>query len=489
MAASKKNNKKSYIIFVLSLIFTFIVSLLYSYIAGHSVNESVASEIYTAVHEPEEKVIRSHYNQIPKAQRQAMLEQIVVDNKDLKGIFYIKDGKYIYSDRDVSIKKDIVADLSNKVDEYKNKAVYYYIDKKDIYGSPAFIYMFKFGSGFYQMIFYQEAITPPSSIFSSYVVSNIDNTILSGNNKDTFTIAEDTLHGLSLSVITGISLSHFLDIYLIAFLPVLMIILLIPSVIEKVQVRQDNILIDINAGIRNKEFIPFYQGVYSVEQNRFVGVELLCRWNYKKQKILSPASFINILEDSGQINTVTLELLNQLAIDQELLDTINSDMYFSVNVTVNMLLDDYFVESVIHFLTQNPRLKNRITFELTERDKRFDYIADVKEAMCLLHSHSVKWALDDFGTGYSNFLTMHKLPIDIIKVDRMFISSKNDIISFDILTKIIDLLDTWKLPIIMEGVETEEELNKVKNLSIDLIQGYYFSKPLSVDDFIKYARS
>ncbi|WP_238027982.1 MULTISPECIES: EAL domain-containing protein [unclassified Photobacterium] len=453
-------------------------------------NESVAYKTYNAVHEPEEKVIRSHYYQIPKAQRKAMLEQIVVDNKDLKGIFYIKDGKYIYSDRDVTIDKNVVTDLSNKVNEFKNNAVYFYIDKKDIYGSPAFIYMFKFGSGFYQMIFYKEAIAPtPNNLFSSYVVSNIDHTVLSGDQKTMFTIAENTLHGLSISVITGISLTSFLYIYIIAFIPVLISIWFIFSTIKKIQIKQNNFSIDIRSGIKNKEFIPFYQGIYSIEEERFVGAELLCRWDYKKQKILSPGSFINILEDSGQINDVTLGLLGQLAKDKILLDSINPNMYFSVNVTINMLLDNDFVNSVIYFIEQNPCLQNRLTFELTERDKRFDYIADVKEAMCLLHSHSVKWALDDFGTGYSNFLTMHELPIDIIKVDRMFISSKNDIISCDILTKIIELLDTWKLPIIMEGVETEEELSKVKHLSIDLVQGYYFSRPMSVTDFTHHAKS
>ncbi len=211
----------------------------------------------------------------------------------------------------------------------------------------------------------------------------------------------------------------------------------------------------------------------------------------KVRKILTPASFIIILEDSGKINAVTLGLLNQLARDKVLFITINPDTSenYSVNITINMLLDNAFVESVIQFIDTNPQLDGCLTFELTERDKRFDYISEAKQAMCLLHSHGIRWALDDFGTGYSNLLTMHKLPIDIIKVDRMFISSKNGIISCDILTKIVDLLDTWKLQIIMEGVETEAELSKVKHLSIDLVQGFYFSKPMAVKEFTHYLRS
>ncbi len=489
MPASKKPLTKKRVIFIISAVLTLFISMLYCYVAGDSLNESIAYRIYDTVHNPEEKVIHSHYSHMSYAQRKAVLEQIVIENKNLKGIFYIKDGKYVYSDRDTSINKTVVTDLANKVDEFKNNAVYFYINKKDIYGSPAFIYMFKFGSGYYQMIFYKEAISIPESLFSVKIVSDIDHDILSGKQDIGVKLAHSTLHGVGISVITGITLKHFAYVYLVAFVIVTALMLLLFAFIERVVSRQNNFNIDIRAGLKNNEFIPYYQGIYSVEKEKFVGAELLCRWNYKGEKILTPASFINILEDSGKINAVTLGLLNQLARDKALFDAINPDMYFSVNITINMLLDNAFVASVIQFIDTNPQLDGCLTFELTERDKRFDYISEVKQAMCLLHSHGIRWALDDFGTGYSNLLTMHKLPIDIIKVDRMFISSKNDIISCDILTKIVDLLDTWKLPIIMEGVETEAELSKVKHLSIDLVQGFYFSKPMAVKEFTHYLRS
>ncbi len=489
MPVSKKSITKKRVLLIISAVVTLFISMIYCYFAGNNVNESVAYRIYDTVHSPEIKVVHSHYSHTSYVQRKAILEQIVIENKDLKGIFYIKDGKYIYSDRDCAINKSAVIDLANKVDEFKNNVVYFYIDKKDIYGSPAFIYMFKFGSGYYQMIFYKEAIAIPESLFSVKVVSNFDDEVLSGEENIGVRLAKSKLHAVGVSVITGITLKHFLCIYFVVFFLVTPVMLLLFVFIEKIVGRQNNFNIDIRAGLKNKEFIPYYQGIYSVDKDKFVGAELLCRWNYKGEKILTPASFINILEDSGKINAVTLGLLEQLARDKILFDNINPEMYFSVNITINMLLDPEFVESVLQFLEKNPQLDGCLTFELTERDKRFDYISEVKEAMCLLHLHGIRWALDDFGTGYSNLLTMHKLPIDIIKVDRMFISSKNDIITYDILRKIVDLLNTWKLPIIMEGVETEAELDKVKQLSIDLVQGFYFSKPMAAKAFIEHLGS
>lgn len=242
---------------------------------------------------------------------------------------------------------------------------------------------------------------------------------------------------------------------------------------------------DITRGIKNSEFIGYYQPIINMNSNEIIGAEILMRWQHPKNGIMSPNYFIPHAESSSQIIKMTLQLLKQVTRDIDKICIIKPNFYISMNITYSMLLDESFVQGVITSVQDHPALHGHLVFELTERQD-FTKLnrGRLIENMDLLRRHSIKWALDDFGTGYAGLNTLQDLHFEIIKIDKTFVASSiTDSVTQSILSKIVEIGADLNCELVAEGVESERELTNLTKFSIQSAQGYYFAKPMHFKAF------
>jgi diguanylate cyclase (GGDEF)-like protein/PAS domain S-box-containing protein len=245
---------------------------------------------------------------------------------------------------------------------------------------------------------------------------------------------------------------------------------------------------DLRHAIENNDFILFYQPVMSLESNRVFGFEALVRWNHPARGIVPPNDFIPIAEETGLIIPLGQWVLEEackhiLAIKKTVPDGMNITV--SVNISGKQLTAQLVeqVKGIIQNTGVDPRL---LILEITETVlmENAQFIAPLLES---LRGLGVKLQIDDFGTGYSSLSYLHNFPLDALKIDRSFIS-KLDVQEdkFEIVKTIVNMAHNLNLYVIAEGVEKESQLEKLKLLGCNRIQGYLLSRPVNSNDSIAF---
>ena len=241
---------------------------------------------------------------------------------------------------------------------------------------------------------------------------------------------------------------------------------------------------ELHSALDNNEFYMVYQPQVSAETGLTIGVESLIRWNNSKHGEISPERFVPLLEETGLIYSVGKWVVKQVI---EFIRTQpKSNVTFSINLSVlqcdNSELVDFFQTEVhradIDF--------TNIEFEITETLLINDF-EKTKSFLNKIHDLGCTIALDDFGTGYTSMTYLAHLPIDIIKIDKTLvrnIGNNNSLKS--IVNAIVTMSTSLGLKNIFEGVETISELDEIKKMNGDIIQGYLYSKPLDKYDIIKW---
>lgn len=234
----------------------------------------------------------------------------------------------------------------------------------------------------------------------------------------------------------------------------------------------------LKRAIRNREFVLYYQPLININSEKVMGVEALIRWDSPELGMVSPAKFIPIAEETGLIIQIgEWVLYNACTQNKKWQDLGLKNMIVSVNISPRQFEQDDFVEMVERVLKDTCLEPQYLELEITE-----DVIKNIDEAVVILKrlkKMGIKIALDDFGTGYSSLSYLRKLPIDIIKMDKSFVWEIDDgETEIAITTAVIEMGHNLKLLVLAEGVETEEQLNCLKNFKCDVIQGYYFSEPI-----------
>lgn len=244
---------------------------------------------------------------------------------------------------------------------------------------------------------------------------------------------------------------------------------------------------DLDKALSNNEFILYYQPLIDVANKKVYGIEALLRWNHPELGLLTPASFIDILEKSERINEVgkfvifeaccTLRKLKALGYD---------DLLVSINVCEKQLGDSYFVDyvqEIFEMLEVNPK---SLCFEITERTL-FNKNKTTLETLETLRSMGIEILIDDFGIGYSSLSYLNIFDVSGIKLDKSFIDkiscSKKDYV---ITKNIVNLTHDLNIQVIAEGVEREEQVTCLKDINCFNVQGFLFSKPISLDEVINY---
>ena len=236
---------------------------------------------------------------------------------------------------------------------------------------------------------------------------------------------------------------------------------------------------DLITGIGKNEFELLYQPIYSVGKRMLKGVEALVRWNHPVKGLLVPDEFIPLAEDSGLIVELGRHLLLMACRQAATWQQQTSDpIYVSVNISAKQLRNPSFVPFVKDVLGRTGLNPAFLALEMTETVlmDRPETTLGILNKLKLL---GIRLFLDDFGTGYSSLSYLQQFPVDVIKIDRFFISSLNNgDNSREIVTAIMALAESLNMHVIAEGVEEKTQLQSLSDLRCNLAQGFHFAKPL-----------
>ncbi|MDX2441272.1 MAG: EAL domain-containing protein [Desulfobacterales bacterium] len=256
--------------------------------------------------------------------------------------------------------------------------------------------------------------------------------------------------------------------------------------LESMQMRND-----LRHAISNDELLLHYQPIVSTAKQVLVGFEALVRWQHPIKGLIGPDQFIPLAEDTDLIiplgRFVIQKAISQLKKWHDDLPGANM-LTMNVNVSVKQFLDGDLIDFVLKRLEDNKLSPEYLNLEITESLLMKDSKSIISK-LSILKDKGIKVVLDDFGTGYSSLAYIQNFDIHSIKVDRSFVNEiEHEDGSSEIVKTILNLCKNLGLGVVAEGVETETQLNILKQLKCEKIQGFYFSKPLDgekASDLIK----
>ena len=244
---------------------------------------------------------------------------------------------------------------------------------------------------------------------------------------------------------------------------------------------------DFQNGLENNEFLVYYQPKISTSTLEIVGAEALSRWK-RGDKIVYPGDFIETLERDMNICRLDFYVLEKVCKDiRRWLDQGRKAVKISVNLSRRHLADPELLKHVIEIIERNNIPHEYIEIELTETTSDLEF-QDLKTFIKGLQSQGISTSVDDFGVGYSSLTLIKDIPWNVMKIDKSFLSDSNE--PYDpkkmiMLKHVVAMARDMGLECVAEGVETRQQLELLRSHCCDTIQGYYFDKPLPVDEFEK----
>lgn len=254
--------------------------------------------------------------------------------------------------------------------------------------------------------------------------------------------------------------------------------------------RKDTPLTEINEikqAILNHEMVVYYQPKYSLKDKKFISSEALVRWNSPKYGLLSPALFIEKAEMGGLIHEIDMTVLEivckDLASMRKRGDTL---LPVSINFSLYEFFNSTFIKELFDICYKYGVDTKLIEIEITETTTQtnpFMAISILKK----LKQKGFRILMDDFGLGFSNLGNLNRLPINAVKIDKSFIDGLNsDPKTRDIVKFLVALCKTNNLEVIAEGVDNVEQVNILKRIECDTIQGFYYSKAIDVNEYVNF---
>jgi len=246
---------------------------------------------------------------------------------------------------------------------------------------------------------------------------------------------------------------------------------------------------DLQHALEHDEFRLYYQPQISLKTGKVVGAEALIRWQHASRGLVSPLDFIPLLENSGLIIYVGEWVLRAACRQyQHWMSYGCDDFRISVNVSACQFTDKDFLSKVRRIIEEENMPANRLELEITENVvmQNPDHATDILRT---LNALGVRTVIDDFGTGYSSLAYLKRFPLNVLKIDRTFISELDDNSSdAAIVDASIHLAQKFNLEVVAEGVETEGQLEYLQKHHCDMVQGFFFSKPLPHVEFLAFIK-
>jgi EAL domain-containing protein (putative c-di-GMP-specific phosphodiesterase class I) len=238
-----------------------------------------------------------------------------------------------------------------------------------------------------------------------------------------------------------------------------------------------------------EEFVPYYQPKFELQKRTLAGFEALARWN-SKRGVLPPAAFLTLLEDRELASRLTQSMLVQMARDlRSWRDQGLECGSLAINASAGDFLNDHFATDFLKVVSDHGLQPRDFILEVTERIIMEDHDMRLRNSLKNLQQSGVMIALDDFGTGHAGLQHLRNWPVNQIKIDRMFVRDcLLDSRDSAIVESIIQMADAIGLGVTAEGVETDEQLQLLRNLQCEMGQGDLFSKPMSSADVPEFVR-
>jgi len=242
-------------------------------------------------------------------------------------------------------------------------------------------------------------------------------------------------------------------------------------------------------GIERNELLLHYQPKVNLVTGEICGAEALVRWKRPGHKLVPPDKFISLAERTGLIIPLGEWVIRQVCRQlRDWIDAGNEPVRVAVNISVQQFRDQQLHDFISRTLDRHDIRPQWFEIEITE-SVLMDNPDVVISMLTRLKDMGIRIALDDFGTGYSNIAWLTRLPVDLLKIDASFVSNlENSPHAVKLINSVIMLANSMDLMTLAEGVETRDQLQKLREFECDEMQGYYFSKPLPEAEFIELLR-
>ncbi|MGD7045004.1 EAL domain-containing protein [Jeotgalibacillus proteolyticus] len=238
---------------------------------------------------------------------------------------------------------------------------------------------------------------------------------------------------------------------------------------------------DLRKAIEQQDLVVYYQPKYKLKDSAITGAEALLRWNHPDRGFISPGVFIPIAEETKLIVSLERYVIGKVCrqLSQWKNQAINLERV-SINLSIESIFQEDFIDFILKTLKEYEIEGSSLEFEITERIvmKNEEYVNNTLQEM---RSLGIEISIDDFGTGYSSLSYLHRMHVDVLKIDQSFIhhiSTNKAIIS-----AVLSMAKSLDLKVIAEGVETKEQLDLLKLLGCEEAQGFYFCRPVPTDEF------
>lgn len=239
----------------------------------------------------------------------------------------------------------------------------------------------------------------------------------------------------------------------------------------------------------NEEFVPYLQPKFDAVNGSLCGAEALIRWIPQEGTVISPAKFIPLAENNGFIRQLDRAMFAMVCrIQKYFIEQGMQPVPISVNVSRQLMYDNSFAKDYYEVIKQMGLTTDVVELEITE-STFFEDFDLFRSTIDELRGYGFRILMDDFGTGYSSLMMLKTVPIDEIKLDKTFVDDYNDEKGGYIISCVLELAKALKLPVIAEGVETENQYVYLREMGCDAIQGYYFARPMPVEEFVQRMRS
>lgn len=243
----------------------------------------------------------------------------------------------------------------------------------------------------------------------------------------------------------------------------------------------------IKNAISKKEFLLYYHPIVDTKKEQVYGVEALLRWNHPEHGLLSPFKFINIMEQSGDIYWVGLWGLESLIKSYYEFKQVypKADIKFTFNISPKQLLNESLAVDFQRILKKYKMNPETIILEIAEF-ALFDKHEVVMQNISQLRLLGFQFAVDGFGLDYATLAKLETMPLDTIKLSKEFLNEEHSYVKSRFVNLLVEFANKNNKTIISEGIENREMLNAINDYGIDIVQGFYFARPMSFDSFKIY---
>lgn len=332
-----------------------------------------------------------------------------------------------------------------------------------------------------------------------YELKNIYNLISENNNKELNYKLNNTINELEIlenTIKNEFNKIIYLRILLFIFIITFILFILIyfnkynrikkyrKRIYEKIK-EKNKLKLQIEKAIKNRELKLYIQPRYKTSTEQVTGGEILVRWVKENGDIIYPDQFIKKLEENNLIKMLDIYMLENTC---KKLEEWKYKKYKELKISINQsqinLLNQGYINEIKEIINKYKFNHELLEIELTE-NIFIENKSKVKKLEKELHKMNIKIAIDDFGSGYSSYNLLNEIKIDILKLDKkLFYNLENDKTKI-IINAMIEMTKKLNIDSIAEGIETKEQVNFLRNVKCDEIQGYYFSKPKPMEEFEK----